>query len=87
MGGFDFSGFVRYAQLSPFKEVRLKTVSVEFGGQTLTAEVSDETHEFLRVGAELRNRPVAFFLSRVMAKYGEFTEASINRFMDEVWIL
>lgn len=57
------------------------------GGVMHSAEISLETHTLLRDGANLRNRPVQFFLHRVVKEYGALTEENIKKFMDEKWVL
>ena len=62
-------------------------VFVNVDGKTHVTEVSSKTHTSLRAGAFLRNRPIQFFLQRVVKEYGTLTEDNILKFMDENWIL
>ena len=62
-------------------------VFVEVDGETKSTEISQETHEWLRDGAIIRNRPIQYFLFRVVKEYGDLTEENILKFMDEKWVI
>lgn len=51
------------------------------------AEISKDTYEILKDGAALRNRPMQFFLLRVVQTYGSLTEENILKYVDECWAL
>ena len=65
----------------------MNRVSVEIDGKTESTEISFDTYELLRDGSALRNRPIEWFLSRVVKEYGGLTEKNIIKFMDEKWVL
>lgn len=60
-------------------------VFVKVDGTVHSAEISPETHAFLRDGAHLRKLPTQFFLYFVVKEYGALTEKNIIKFMDEKW--
>ncbi|TSC89547.1 MAG: hypothetical protein G01um10143_37 [Parcubacteria group bacterium Gr01-1014_3] len=62
-------------------------VFVDVDGTMHSTEVSADTHEWLRNGAYLRNRPIGLYLERVVREYGALTEENILKFMDEKWVL
>lgn len=73
--------------LSYFWRPPMIKVSVDVDGTMHSAEISPETHVFLRDGACLRKRPIHYFLYRVVKEYGSLTEENILKFMDEKWVL
>ena len=62
-------------------------VFITVDGAFHSAEISADTHEILRDGAYLRNRPIGYYLERVVREYGSLTEKNILKFMDEKWVL
>ena len=65
----------------------MHNVSIRIGVKTWSADITDDTYEFLRDGSFLRRRPIEFFLFRIVTEYGDLTEENILRFMDEKWVL
>ena len=84
----DFKNNIRYIlyRINDRGRIMIK-VFVDVDGTTHSTEISPETYTFLRDGANLRNRPLQFFLYRVVKEYGSLTEENILKFMDEKWVL
>lgn len=58
-------------------------VTVEANGQVHSAEISGETYNELLDKARMRERPLQWFLWRIVTEYGELTEGTIKRFLKE----
>lgn len=69
-----------------FRERQMKTLSVIIDGDTHSAEVEHVVFKLLQDGATLRKRPLEWFLTQVVEKYGSLSEATIEKYMDENWI-
>lgn len=63
------------------------TLSVNVDKTEHSVEVSQETWNFFGNGAAIRQRPVSYYLTRVVIEYGSLTEENIIKFMDEKWVL
>lgn len=63
------------------------TVCVDVDGTLYSGEISSETYILLEDGAYLRNRPLQYFLYRVVKEYDVLNQESILRFIGEKWIL
>ena len=62
-------------------------VFVRLNGKTESTEITEDTHEVLRDGAYLRNRPLDYYLQEVLKEYGELSEENILKYIDEKWVL
>lgn len=62
--------------------------SAEVGGKVSTANVSEETYQIFMDGLALRRYlTIRGTLAHVVKTYGELTEDTIRKFMDEQWVL